>query len=247
MGERDKSIDDLLGSIDEYLDAFEDDETPKPSVLLQGLRDDDTGLGSYSSGYEVSEPKRVPKRSNRFQPQNQSLAPPGYERDIRGRWRYSATGEMVPGARDLTILDLTSGPWCLCRNHRLIPYSVASRDDVASLLDTQSVWVGGCSNPKPAPGPGRTNIRQWVPLDPAVFEELAQEPLGIVAGELIVTEMLDTFGVALKAGGIAPRTVSAYLARGQMPEPQGRIANGPVWSVPVIEFWLASRQNGIQK
>lgn len=52
--------------------------------------------------------------------------------------------------------------------------------------------------------------------------------------------LVDTDGVA---GMLAVRreTVSAYLARGYLPVPAGRIAGGPVWERSQILAWAASR------
>lgn len=52
--------------------------------------------------------------------------------------------------------------------------------------------------------------------------------------------LVDTDGVA---GMLAVRreTVSAYLARGYLPAPAGRIAAGPVWDLADVEAWVVAR------
>ena len=37
--------------------------------------------------------------------------------------------------------------------------------------------------------------------------------------------------------GVKPRTVTAYLARGQMPPPGGRIGRSPWWWSTTIRAW----------
>lgn len=42
--------------------------------------------------------------------------------------------------------------------------------------------------------------------------------------------------------GIKPRTLSAYLARGQGHEPDGRIGRTPWWYRSTAEAWVAERR-----
>ena len=37
--------------------------------------------------------------------------------------------------------------------------------------------------------------------------------------------------------GVKPRTVTAYLARDQMPQPDGRIGRSPWWWAETIRAW----------
>jgi hypothetical protein len=41
--------------------------------------------------------------------------------------------------------------------------------------------------------------------------------------------------------GLTVRSVSSYLARGDMPEPDYRVGNSPLWKNDTIEGWLESR------
>jgi predicted DNA-binding transcriptional regulator AlpA len=41
--------------------------------------------------------------------------------------------------------------------------------------------------------------------------------------------------------GVAPKTISSYLARGLMPKPVRRLRSGPVWVRADIEAWVAER------
>lgn len=52
-----------------------------------------------------------------------------------------------------------------------------------------------------------------------------------------VQEIADALGV--------PRgTVSQWLKRGQMPEPDARLAMGPAWTAKRIEGWIEARKEG---
>ena len=44
--------------------------------------------------------------------------------------------------------------------------------------------------------------------------------------------------------GIKPRTVTGYLARGQMPEPDGRVGRSPWWYPGTIKGWHRPRRSG---
>lgn len=53
-------------------------------------------------------------------------------------------------------------------------------------------------------------------------------------------ELLGTAEVAAVLG-VSRKTVAAYLARGQMPEPDVKLACGPIWSRETLAAWLAKR------
>ena len=165
------------------------------------------------------------------------LAPKGYRRDRQGRWRYEATGERVPGARDVTLTSLHGGvprgaeykavaveavrtspelAWCL---------SIAERDVV---VQTMALGRRG----------GRVSRVVLVPR--VEWERRSRVPLGLVAPELMPERLLDTERVA-RLAGVGRQTIATYLARGVMPLPVARVANSPLWSLPVVERWLAER------
>ena len=52
--------------------------------------------------------------------------------------------------------------------------------------------------------------------------------------------LLDTEGVA-RLLAVRRETISAYLSRGYLPAPAGRIAGGPVWDRSQILAWVAAR------
>jgi predicted DNA-binding transcriptional regulator AlpA len=41
--------------------------------------------------------------------------------------------------------------------------------------------------------------------------------------------------------GVKPKTIGAYMARGQMPPPDGRLGRTPWWRPDTIKHWLANR------
>lgn len=53
-------------------------------------------------------------------------------------------------------------------------------------------------------------------------------------------DLMDTNAVAALLG-VTRSTISTYLARGRMPQPDLRIAGGPVWHRATITEWAANR------
>lgn len=46
------------------------------------------------------------------------------------------------------------------------------------------------------------------------------------------------------AVGVAPVTIRAYVSRGQMPAPSGRVGRTPYWTRKKIGPWIATRVAG---
>jgi hypothetical protein len=65
----------------------------------------------------------------------------------------------------------------------------------------------------------------------------------------MAADSLDVMGVAEVAAliGVAPKTVGAYLARGQMPAPDVKLACGPIWARETIEAWTAKREQRTER
>lgn len=178
-------------------------------------------------------PVRSPRR-RRADPEAAADLPrpatPGYVRDRRGTWRYTATGRAVPGARDLTLRSLHRFPtqrgsvlvpvervrreaelgWCLAWKHTL----------TTRMLDGHSVTV--------------------IAVPAGEWERRADIPIGLWAPELTASRLL-AIGDVGRLAGVSSPTITAYLARGRMPEPVMRLGHTPVWTRPVIAQWLAAR------
>lgn len=43
--------------------------------------------------------------------------------------------------------------------------------------------------------------------------------------------------------GAKPRTVAVWLSRGKLPEPDSRLAMGPVWTARRIEPWIQEQRS----
>ena len=56
----------------------------------------------------------------------------------------------------------------------------------------------------------------------------------------MTADLLDRAAVA-KLLDVEPATISSYVSRGQMPQPDLRLGSAPVWHRETIEAWLASR------
>ena len=159
-----------------------------------------------------------------------AVAVPGYVRDRRGTWRYSATGQAVPGARDLTLRSLHRFP--LRGGRVLIPVDqVRSEASLAWCLRWKDTLTTSLSS-------GRIGRVLRVPA--AEWERRADIPFGLCAPELTPARLLGVADVA-RIARVTPATVTAYLARRRMPPPVARIGNSPVWSRPIIGQWLADR------
>jgi hypothetical protein len=175
-----------------------------------------------------------PPRQRRADPDGMADLPaatvPGYVRDRRGTWRYEATGESVPGARDLTLRSLYRFPV----RHRqvLVPLEqVRSEDELAWCL----AWKATLTTVVRA---GR--LVTVIPVPVGEWERRADVPFGLWAPELTPTRLLGVAGVA-ELAGVSPATVTAYLSRRRMPPAVTRVGNTPLWSRPVIHHWLAGR------
>ena len=227
------------GWLDEQLARLQPDRT-----VPGGGHDGDTPLdpdtppadGSPQIGRVVLRrpaPGRGPRR-RRADPDAAADVPapsvPGYLRDRRGTWRYTATGQAVPGARDLTLRSLYRFPvhhgsvhvpvdlvrteaelgWCLRWRHTL----------TTRLNGRRSVTVL------------RIPVGEW--------DRRADVPFGLWAPELTAGRLLGISDVAQLAG-VSPATITAYLSRRRMPEPVMRVGHTPLWSRPVIRQWLAAR------
>lgn len=53
------------------------------------------------------------------------------------------------------------------------------------------------------------------------------------------------YGIAEIAAALnaRPKTVSIWLSRGRLPEPDARLAMGPAWLAETIEPWIASQRS----
>jgi predicted DNA-binding transcriptional regulator AlpA len=150
---------------------------------------------------------------------------PGYIRDRRGTWRYTANGRAVPGARDLTLRSLYH--FHIQRACVLIP---------AQLVRTEAELAWCMAWKEALTLTGSTGVLR-VPVDE--WERRADIPFGLWAPELAPTRLL-AIGDVARLAGVTSATITAYLSRRRMPPPM-RLGHTPVWSRPVIAQWLASR------
>lgn len=149
---------------------------------------------------------------------------PGYRRDRLGRWRYERGNLYVPGARDARLGELY-GRW-RDANHVYLPTPVLRAVPILAAFRTYPLGVHGATPCVLVP------VGEW--------DRYAHTTVGLSAPELAPWSLLDTAGFAALLN-VAPRTISAYLARHQVPSPVARVGSSPVWSVPVLLEWLMSR------
>jgi predicted DNA-binding transcriptional regulator AlpA len=216
-----------------------------PDATIDGSRfraDEPTGEEAFRTAAGGGGGAVVLRRSAPTRPPRRRLADPdaaadlpapnlaGYVRDRRGTWRYTATGQAVPGARDLTLRslyrfpsrrDVDGVPADLARTELALTWTLAWKHTLTTAMhDRRVVSVL------------RIPMGEW--------ERRADIPVGLWAPELSATQLLGVSDVA-RLVGVSPATITAYLSRRRMPAPLTRIGNSPVWSRPVIQQWLASR------
>jgi hypothetical protein len=187
-------------------------------------------------GGEVVLRRRAPARSRRRRADLDAASdlPPvvvaGYVRDRRGTWRYAATGQAVPGARDLTLRSLYRFPVSRCSV--LVPvHHVRTEAELGWCMAWIQTMTTALHN-------GRIETVFRIPV--GEWERRADIPLGLWAPELAATRLVGVADVA-RLVGVTPATITAYLARRRMPAPVVRIGNSPMWSRPVIHHWLGGR------
>jgi hypothetical protein len=158
--------------------------------------------------------------------------PPGYRRDPRGTWRYDADGDAVPGARDLTLDTL----WAFGRRRPVVV------PDAVVRVAPELAWCRRCGDADDVVQRTGAAALVWV-VDEIDWDERAEWPLGLDAPELVPGRLVDVEALAALVS-VAPSTVTAYLARGQLPEPQVRIGGRPAWSRAVLaRWWMRSRRS----
>jgi hypothetical protein len=152
----------------------------------------------------------------------------GYVLDHRHHWRYAATGLRVPGARHRTLDRL----WDFGRyDPVLVPQQTAAQAAelrwCAAVGEWDEVRLAGCTVPA-----WRVDVDDW--------DDRARYSLGMDAPELAADRLVEVADVA-RILGVAPSTVTSYLARGRLPAPQVRLAGRPAWSLPVLVATLTGR------
>ena len=158
------------------------------------------------------------------------LSVPGYVRDRRGTWRYAATGQAVPGARDLTLRSLHR--FISRGGHVLVPVELVR-------TETELAWCMAWKHTVTTRMSGRRSMAV-VRIPVGEWERRADVPFGMWAPELTASRLLDITEVA-RLVGVSPATITAYLSRRRMPEPVMRLGRIPVWSRPIIRQWLTAR------
>lgn len=152
-----------------------------------------------------------------------------YWRDADGTWRYRDGGDPVPGATDLCLEDLFDPPVEMRDGHevRVVPRPWASRRP-----DHPLAWVFEHAE---------LGARAAIPVPEPAWAARATTVVAMAAPELHPHNLFGVDAVAALVG-VTPATVRAYLARGQMPAPTGRIGGSPVWPRPLIDRWLPTRR-----
>jgi predicted DNA-binding transcriptional regulator AlpA len=153
---------------------------------------------------------------------------PGYLLDHRRHWRYRLTGRRVPGARHRTLNRL----WDLGRYDPVL---------VPCLLSGQAselAWCAAVGVLEETRYAGRS-VAAWR-VDADDWDDRARYSLGMDAPELAADRLLGVGDVAAILG-VGASTVTSYLSRGRLPEPQVRLSGRPAWTAPVLLAALAAR------
>lgn len=167
-----------------------------------------------------------------------------YRRDEDGVWRYTATGEPVPDAADLTLRDRYPDLEIVGSGDRavvLVPDAlVRESDELAWVREVASGPTSRFDGEQARGGPPTPGWSDVWPVPRAEWDARAMEPLGILAPELQVDQMLDLHGIAGRCD-MAYQTVRDYHARDVLPTPQAHAGGSPLWARPVIDQWRHQR------
>jgi hypothetical protein len=219
---------------DEVHDGDPTDANASPSAGRSETAPDHAAGDGDDVVLRRSAPTRPPRRRRRADAAAAADLPaavvPGYVRDRRGTWRYSATGRTVPGARDLTLRSLYRFP--VSRPSVLVPVDlIRTETELAWCMAWKQTLTTALSG-------GRVQTMLRIPV--GEWERRADIPIGLWAPELAASRLLGIGDVA-RVARVTAATITAYLSGGGMPPPVSRIGHSPVWSRPVIEAWLAGR------
>jgi hypothetical protein len=172
------------------------------------------------SGVETT-PSRAAGNLESFVP---PPVPASFRRDRLGRWRHRHGGGYVHHASDIRLRD--AFPFERTEYAVYVPTAVVRCQPLFKFCSGYPVSVRGV----------------WpcfeVPVD--LFDEYGSESVGFTAPEVALPFLVDTAGFAAFLN-VSPRTVSAYLARGTLPEPVARIGSSPVWSLTQLSLWVEHR------
>jgi len=152
-----------------------------------------------------------------------------YQRDPDGTWRYTlGYPDPVPGAVDLRLADLYS---------QLRPVDVDGR----LHLEVPSRWL----HERPelawaAPLAAASTATSSLTAIPADDLDAADHIIGMHAPEITARALLTTRAVA-DVLDVGERSVSRYLATGRIVAPVGYVSDSPVWALPVLRRWQATR------
>ncbi len=139
-----------------------------------------------------------------------------YRRTPQGQWVYP-WGDPVPGARDVTVGDVLRLGLIEAEGEEAMT-DLGSNLDHDAMVDHATDGLAEAAN----------------------LAEATDRVVGLDAPELHVRAMLTISDIA-EMVGVAPDTIAAYRYRGYLPEPQAVIGRTPVWSRPVIRYWLQTR------
>lgn len=154
---------------------------------------------------------------------------PWYRRDRGGRWRYRLDGTFVPGARDLRM----EGLW------RPITVNAAWVEFPGDIIRAwpefawaQRWWLAA---PPDTPTPRHAD---GAVISKEEWDLHRDRLIGLTAPELNPATMLSTNAVAALLR-VHPKTLTAYVSRGEFPAPTINRGRHPLWSVPVLARHLA--------
>lgn len=225
-----------------WLAALRSDEEAFDALLDSagtGHSDRESGPLAELEGTSLLRPGGSGRRNRSWDPElvaDLGLAcvePPGYRRRARG-WVRARSGAPVPGARDRTLRR----SWPPATD--VADLSVRLFDTLLAERTSELAWVA-----EVAVG-SRTVIHdggvvRYLEVPAALWERVADAPLGLEAPELCAEQLVDVSGAA-RLLGVAEQTIRAYKARGRLPDPQATFSGGPVWSRPVLLDWERSRR-----
>jgi hypothetical protein len=154
-----------------------------------------------------------------------------YKREKGGRWRYLSDSTYVPGAKDLRSGDLWR-PKTIGHDWVEFPAFITRTPEFEWA---RQWWNTDEEMPKPTHAGGAI-------ISAAEWDQNRTQLLGLTAPELCAQHMLTTETLATMLN-IAPKTLSAYVARSYLPQPTVHHQRHPLWSVPVVIRTLTVARN----
>lgn len=166
-----------------------------------------------------------------------------YQREAGGTWRYTATGLVVPGAKDVTLRDRVPAVQVGGPVHGAVWVSrplALTEPHMQALLSGLDAPPGSFGLPHPVEGLPE-DTPSVIILSVGFWNEHAGDVIDIDAPELHPGAVL-VIDEAARAVGLTSDSLMEYVRRGTFPQPPVRLGRTPAWPRPVVQQWISQRR-----